>query len=254
MRCPGQDRAYWKDDVVSESPCPKCGTAVEFFKDESSGRCTNCGHRFKNPNVSFDCAKWCAFAEECLGFTPERTAPADPGQGALAGRLIREIKDHFQTEQARIADALTVFQYARELLAKEGGDPRIVLAAALLLEIGVERPGAADASVQMPIGQADGLVKVKQIMEGIGLDADTIECVCHLIGSYRAGRQFDSIELRIVADAHELAKLSAEAPSVDKKSGDLDELQKTISGRLRTKTGKARAEAVLEVFPREISD
>jgi len=57
MRCPGQDTQYWSGEVAFEAPCPKCGREVEFFKDESSGRCPDCGHKFKNPRVSFDCAK-----------------------------------------------------------------------------------------------------------------------------------------------------------------------------------------------------
>jgi len=244
MRCPGQDRAYWKEDAVFESPCPKCGKAVEFFKDESAGRCTSCGHRFKNPNVSFDCAKWCAFAQECLGFTPESGPPTNPAQGALAGRLIREIKDYFQTDQARIADALTIFQYAREILAKEGGDPRIVLAAALLLEIGVET-FARDPSAG-PTGQTDGVINVRRILKDISLDDDTAECVCHLIGSYRTGQEVDTIEFRIVSDAHVLAKLSASLSG-----GDLDESQRTTSIQLRTTSGKARAEVLLQAFPRD---
>ena len=248
MRCPGQDRAYWTDDAAFETPCPKCDHSVEFFKDESSGRCTNCGHRFKNPNVSFDCAKWCAYAEECLGFKPEGDTPADPGQGALASRLIREVKDHFQTEQARIADSLTVFQYARELLAKEGGDPRIILAAALLLEIGLHKP-AADVAATPPRGRADGLAKVKQIARDIGMDEDTVECVGHLIDGYRSGQQLDTIEFKIVSDAHALAELSAKAANADP-----DELHQTLDASFHTATGKARAETMLEVFPRRTGD
>ncbi|MFH1922353.1 MAG: phosphohydrolase, partial [Planctomycetota bacterium] len=138
MRCPGQDPRYWKEDAVFETPCPKCDNSVEFFKDEGARRCSRCGYRFPNPKISFDCAQWCAYAEQCLGFVPEREALSNPGEGALASRLIQEIKGAFENDQARIARALTVFQHARELLSKEGGDPRIILAAALLVELAAD--------------------------------------------------------------------------------------------------------------------
>jgi len=34
MKCPGQDSQYWKPGAVFEVKCPKCGTEVEFFKDD----------------------------------------------------------------------------------------------------------------------------------------------------------------------------------------------------------------------------
>jgi len=185
--------------VAFDVPCPKCGCQVEFFKDESSGQCRNCGHRFRNPRVSFDCAKWCAYAEECLGFVPEREAsPPNPGEGALAGRLIQALKEEYATNQVRVARALSTFQYARELLSAEGGDPRIVLAAALLLETGSDKSAGEDCAAE-----------AKRILDGIGLDEDTAACVCRVLRCYWAGEDLDTVEFRIVADSHALANLAA---------------------------------------------
>ncbi len=220
MRCPGQDRSYWTGDVVFEAPCPKCDAAVEFFKDETSGRCPKCSHKFNNPRVSFDCAKWCSFAEECLGFVPQREVTSDPGEGALAGRLIREIKDEFHTDQARIAKALAVFRQARELLSKEGGDPRIILAAALLLET----------------------ARARQILEEIGLDQDTTDCVCHIIHGRRTGKQLDTVEFKVVFDSALLAKLVA----AEQAGGDRDRLLEMAQDRLKTESGKKSARRLFQ--------
>ena len=86
MRCPGQDMRYWQGDAAFEVPCPKCGRSVELFKDESSARCTQCGHRFRNPRLNLQCAEWCAHAKECLGFLLDGRETANLGGGALAGR------------------------------------------------------------------------------------------------------------------------------------------------------------------------
>ena len=224
MRCPGQDPAYWREDAVFETPCPKCEAAVEFFKDESSGCCRSCGHRFRNPKVSFDCAKWCTYAEQCVGSAPERELTPNPGEGTLASRLIRVIKEEFQADQARIAPALTVFQYARELLSKEGGDPRITLAAALLLGMGT--------------------AQAKQILQGIGLEEGASESVCRIISRYRMGEDVDTVEFKIVSDAAALAKLAAERPS-----DDLDKLQDIVKNGLKTKTGKEKARSLPQISP-----
>ncbi|MBN2475055.1 MAG: hypothetical protein JXB62_10635 [Pirellulales bacterium] len=249
MRCPGQDRAYWKDDAASETPCPKCGYAVEFFKDESSGRCPKCGHRFGNPKVSFDCAKWCSFAEQCLGFRPQRSIQGNPGEGALVARLIREIKSHFAAEQPRIADALTVFQCARELLAKEGGDPRIVSAAALVWELDADQPRRPGESAAEPPDATRSTTHARRIMQAAGLEEDLIACVCRVLESCRTGNATDTVEFQVVSDARLLAHLSAGLSAGSRKGS-----YEAVGGRLRTKTGKRRAQDLLESCPGQTVD
>lgn len=73
MRCPGQDTRTWKPEDIFEWPCPACGAAVEFFKDDSSRRCSSCGLRVSNPRLDLGCAEWCPYGEKCL-----REAGADP--------------------------------------------------------------------------------------------------------------------------------------------------------------------------------
>jgi len=72
MKCPGQDPAYWDRTAIFEVPCPSCGKPVEFFKDDTSGRCGACGYRFRNPKLDLGCAEWCPYAEQCLGVQPAR--------------------------------------------------------------------------------------------------------------------------------------------------------------------------------------
>jgi hypothetical protein len=229
MRCPGQDKRYWTGEVAFDEPCPRCGSEVEFFKDESSGRCPNCGHRFKNPRVSFDCAKWCAYAEECLGFVPERDpSPVNPGEGALAGRLIRAVQDEYAPDQVRVARALSTFQYAKELLSAEGGDPRIVLAAAVLLEAVSDRSTEGDCASE-----------AKRILEEIGLDADTIACICNLLRCEWSGKDLDTVESRIVSDARSLATLA-----IARGAGDRESIGSLMAPKVRTEAGKRKVQAL----------
>jgi len=228
MRCPGQDKRYWTGEVAFDVSCPKCGSGVEFFKDEGSARCPNCGHRFRNPRVSFDCAKWCTYAEACLGFVPERDlSPVNPGEGALASRLIRAVKEEYAPDQARVARALSTFQYAKELLSSEGGDPRIVLAAALLLQTG------ADSS------DDDRQAEAKRILGEIGLDADTVACICHLLRCLSVGDDLDTVEFRIVSDAGALATLAAARGESDRES-----IGSPVKEKLRTKAGRRKVQAL----------
>jgi ribosomal protein S27E len=68
--CPGQNTRFWGPQDIFDIPCPDCGRAVEFFKDDSRRTCKGCGKEIYNPRNSFGCANWCPAARECLG--PEK--------------------------------------------------------------------------------------------------------------------------------------------------------------------------------------
>ena len=71
MRCPGQDTRYWKPGAIFEAACPQCGLLLEFFKDDVSRICRNCGRSLRNPGLDFGCASYCKQAEKC----PDELAP-----------------------------------------------------------------------------------------------------------------------------------------------------------------------------------
>jgi len=67
LRCPGQDKRFWKPDDIFDVKCPGCGRTVEFFKDEPKQKCRKCGQMVVNPRIDLGCAEWCKYAEQCLG-------------------------------------------------------------------------------------------------------------------------------------------------------------------------------------------
>ncbi len=167
QKCPGQDTRYWKPSDVAEVECAKCGALVEFFKTDGARRCPECGTRVVNPAVSMGCAQWCKHARECLGFDPATLEAARQQQDSLADKLIQAVKDRFGPDQRRIRHALRVLDHAEDILAREGeADPRVVVAAALLHDIGIieaERlHGSSDARYQEEYGPP----AAREILEG----------------------------------------------------------------------------------------
>lgn len=235
MRCPGQDMRYWSGDAAFEVPCPKCGHTVELFKDESSARCASCGHRFKNPKIDLACAQWCAFAEQCLGYAPQRDSSANLGEGALAGRLINAVKEHFHGNQPQITHSLVVFQHAKELLAKEGGDPRVVFAAALLLDLARSPAESGEGRA----GARQDTSGAEKVLREIGFPEDTSRRTCDIIRACLDHQAADTVESRIVRDAHRLTDMAAEGVG-----GDSERLASIIRDELTTAAAKARARAL----------
>ncbi|MFC1761383.1 hypothetical protein ACFL6U_04820 [Planctomycetota bacterium] len=66
-RCPGQDQRFWNPDDIFDITCPKCGTHIEFWKDDPKRTCPHCQALVVNPKLNKGCAEWCPHASECLG-------------------------------------------------------------------------------------------------------------------------------------------------------------------------------------------
>lgn len=85
VKCPGQDMQEWGPESIYDVACPKCGIAVEFFKDEIKRTCKSCGAIVVNERLDLGCAEWCPSAALCLGpNTPELT---DDQRRGLAQRV-----------------------------------------------------------------------------------------------------------------------------------------------------------------------
>jgi hypothetical protein len=235
MKCPGQDRRCWTGERVREIPCPECGVTVEIFRDESTGRCLRCGHKFAAPGANLGCAQWCSLANECLGYAPERQPQSGSAESALAARLIQRVEQVFSSSPGRIAHALRVFQFAKELVREEGGDPRVVLCASLLLATEGHEGGCPEATAAQPVTRFEA-GPVESVLRDLGLDAATAARVRQIVASCHAGEDTESVESRIVLDSQRLAFLAV-APQ----TGSPAQEENLLVTDLRTETARAKA-------------
>ena len=126
-----------------------------------------------NPKLSLGCAQWCEHAKECLGFDPN-DVQQDEHEVALVDQLIEKMKEVFGKDQKRITHALTVLQRAQEILRKEQADPRVVLASAILHDIGIKAAEEKHGSAAGKYQEIEGPPIAKEIMKEVGLDIDTV--------------------------------------------------------------------------------
>ena len=206
--CPGQDTRFWQPEDIFEVECGQCGGPVEFFKDEASRRCSKCGARVQNPKLHLGCAQWCEHAEACLGYDPKGAGGEGSDEMTLVDRLIEAMKDRFGRDQDRITHALLVLEQAQKRLAEESASPPVVLAAALLHDIGAAE-GDGDEEARAPV--------LRRIMREAGLDAETIEAVCRIVESHHgADDDEDTPESRIIRDVHRHVETAGEAPAAQR--------------------------------------
>ena len=155
FKCPGQDMRFWKPDAIFEAPCPHCGASIEFWKDEPSEKCRNCGQEVGNPRIDLGCAEWCTYADQCVGVQQLKDKTA-----SVCDAVIQQMKLVFGEDQRRIQHAIDVLRCAETILDKEGGDPLVVKAAAVLHDIGIKEAEAR-------YGSSAG--KYQEISDGMAL-------------------------------------------------------------------------------------
>jgi len=226
IRCPGQDQRFWKPGDIFEVKCPACGQAVEFFKDEPKLKCRNCGQIVANPKIDLGCAEWCQYAEQCLGIQV----------GAIRERLIGEMREVFGTDKRRIDHALAVLDYAEQIQAREGGDPLVVKAAAILHDIGIVEAERKHGSAAGKYQEIEGPPIARAVLERHGVPADSVEHICKIIANHHSAKDIDTVEFRIVWDADWLVNLAEEAAKMDQAK-----LKRIIDKTFKTETGRKKA-------------
>lgn len=180
MKCPGQDMKYWKENAIFEVACPKCQAPVEFYKDDTSRKCSSCGHRFVNPKMDFGCASYCQYAEQCLGALPEEFTGAK--DTLLKDKVAVEMKRYFQTDFKSIRQASSTAQFAENIGKTEGGaNLAIVLCAAYLY--------------------GTGLAAARTILQKVGANAQMIEEICALLAVQQEEQECRSLPAKILHDA-----------------------------------------------------
>ena len=227
IRCPGQDQRFWKPDDIFEVKCPACGGAVEFFKDEPKLKCRRCEQMVVNPKIDLGCAKWCQYAEQCLGVSVGKEI------SVIREKLIDEMKKVFAGDQKRIEHALTVLNYAEQIQAAEGGDPLVVKAAAILHDIGIVQAERKHGSTAAKYQEIEGPIIAREILAKFNLDKADVEHICRIIANHHSAKNIDTIEFRIVWDADWLVNLPMDFTdtSKEKLKEIIDKTFKTCKGR-----------------------
>lgn len=244
MKCPGQDTQYWKAGAIFESPCPKCGTVVEFFKDDTTRKCGRCGHRFLNPKMDFGCASYCQYAEQCIGdLPPELLAQKED---LLKDRVAIEMKRHFKTDFRKIGHATRVARHAEHIGREIGGNLAVIIPAAYLLHIedadARQQPSNADTGPPATTGSAP---VTRAILHRLGAREPLTEAVCEVVGAYLSNRggADGTAEYLAVFDAESIGVLE---DRIKNAAESADSLLAGVDEMLLTDAGRREARAVLQ--------
>lgn len=222
MKCPGQDTQFWNASAIFEAPCPKCGRQVEFFKDDTTRKCRQCGHRFVNPKMDFGCAAYCNFAEQCLGdLPPELVAQKED---LLKDRVAIAVKRYLKSDFKRIGRAARRARHAEQICRAEQGNLAAVLIAAYLWDL-----DSSDTAGNRPEARA--------ILAGLKAPDPLVEKVCALIAR-EDGTNGGALDRHTVIDAAAIAEME---DALKEHSETATMIEERIQSALHTETGRQYA-------------
>ena len=148
-------------------------------------------------------------------------------------KLVKSMKAVFGDDRKRIDHALAVLKYAEQIYAAEGGDRDVIVAAAILHDIGIHEAEKKYDSAAGKYQEIEGPSIAGRIMVKYGMSSEKVEHVCGIIASHHSARDIDTTEFRIIWDADWLVNIPDECGKMgkDKLKGFIEKIFKTNKGR-----------------------
>ena len=147
--------------------------------------------------------------------------------------ITKEMKTYFNTDSRRITHALNVLAYAREIMDNEGGNPQVIIASALLHDIGIKECERKYNSTNGQLQEKEGPPIAREILQRIGMNESYTNEVCDIIASHHSPGEITTLNFNILWDADCLVNYGDELRALP-----MNDRYKRIQHIFQTKTGR----------------
>jgi putative nucleotidyltransferase with HDIG domain len=154
-------------------------------------------------------------------------------------RVRAAMEEYFGNDSRRIDHALRVTSFARRLMEEEPADPELVLATALLHDIGIPEAERKFGSSAGNLQEVEGPPVAREILARLGYNEPFITEVCQIIASHHSPGEVETDNFQIIWDADWLVNLGDECDLSDR-----DKTGKIIEKTFMTCTGKGMAKEI----------
>jgi hypothetical protein len=155
-------------------------------------------------------------------------------------RAICDMIGYFGGDARRINHALKVYGFACAIAGGEGltGKERTaLLLAAVLHDIGIPEAERKYGSSSGAHQEAEGPPVARQLLERAGVDKETVDRVCHIVGNHHSYHTIDGIDFQILVEADFLVNIFED----DMGRGAVESVRDKY---FRTRTGRALLESI----------
>lgn len=118
-------------------------------------------------------------------------------------RLLREMENYFGRDEKRIDHARRVLGYAEQMLKKEAGDREVVVAAAILHDIGIHAAEKKYGSSAGKYQEIEGPPIAENILKKLSFPGEKITEVLEIIAHHHSGG-IDNLNFKILREADRL--------------------------------------------------
>jgi HD superfamily phosphodiesterase len=147
--------------------------------------------------------------------------------------------EYFGADGRRIDHALRVTGFAEQILREEPGSVELVIATALLHDIGIREAERKFGSSAGNLQEEEGPPVAREMLVSLGYDKLFVDEVCEIIASHHSPGEVDTENFRILWDADWLVNIGDELDL-----SDTGKLRKTIQKVFMTATGRRIAEEI----------
>jgi HD superfamily phosphodiesterase len=149
------------------------------------------------------------------------------------------MEEYFGDDRKRIDHALRVTAFACQLMEEEPGTPDLVVATALLHDIGIREAERKYGSSAGNLQEIEGPPVAREILARLAFDETFIDEVCRIIASHHSPGEVDTENFRIIWDADWLVNLGDEC-----ELSDMERTKKIIEKTFLTRTGRGLAKQI----------
>jgi putative nucleotidyltransferase with HDIG domain len=118
------------------------------------------------------------------------------------GKIAKLLIDYFGSDFRRITHALEVLRHAETIAERTGGcDSEVLVASALLHDIGIRRSEEELGFNNGPTQEKYGPPEAERLLRGIGFPEEKTKKVRDIIGNHHSRPRFDYPELAVLREA-----------------------------------------------------
>lgn len=126
-------------------------------------------------------------------------------------QIVKQMEAYFGQDRRRIRHALTVTDFAEEILKEEpGGDREVVVAAAILHDIGIHAAEKKHRSTAGRYQELEGPPIARRMLTALGMQEEKIEEACEIIANHHSPGKVQTINFKVVCDSDWLVNLPDE--------------------------------------------